>query len=217
MADTLTLDAVTAYLDTLVPPRHPELQQMEAWAVEHDFPIIGPASGQCCYLLARLANAHRIFELGSGYGYSTAWFARAVRDNGGGEVHHAVWDDELSRRSRGHLAALGLDDLVHYHVGEAVEALQTDGGTYDIIFNDIDKAAYPGSIAVIERQLRPGGLLIMDNIIWSGRVMDDADQSANTNGVREATRILTSSPTWTSTVVPIRDGLMVAIRNGEAR
>lgn len=212
MADTVSLDAVTAYLDTLVPPRHPELQRMETWAAEHDFPIIGPASGQCCHLLARLATARRIFELGSGYGYSTAWFARAVRENGGGEVHHAVWDEDLSRRARGHLTALGLDDLVCYHVGEAVAALRAEGGTYDIIFNDIDKAGYPASIAVVEQHLRPGGLLIMDNMIWSGRVMDNADRSADTEGIREATRMLTSSANWISTIVPIRDGLMVAIR-----
>lgn len=212
MTNMPTLDAVTAYLDGLVPPREPELQRMEAWAAEHDFPIIGPASGQCCYLLARLANAHRVFELGSGYGYSTAWFARAVRENGGGEVHHAVWDEDLSRRARAHLAALGLDDLVRYHVAEAVAALQEDGGTYDIIFNDIDKDAYPSSIAIVERHLRPGGLLIMDNMIWSGRALDDADQSPTSVGVREATRILTTSASWITTLVPIRDGLMVAIR-----
>jgi predicted O-methyltransferase YrrM len=212
MAVTLSVDAVTAHLDTLVPPRHAELQRMEAWAAEHDFPIIGPASGHCCYLLARIAKAQRVFELGSGYGYSTAWFARAVRENGGGEVHHAVWDEELSRRARAHLAALGLDDLVRYHVGEAVAALRADGGTYDLIFNDIDKAGYPASIAAIEQHLRPGGLLIMDNMIWSGRALDSADQSADTVGIREATRLLTSSPHWISTIVPIRDGLMVASR-----
>src|SRR6476620_3028139 len=101
MAERFTYDQVQDYLTTLVPQRSPELQKMEAYAQEHRFPIIGPAAGQNCYLLAQLIGARRIFELGSGYGYSTAWFARAVQENtqgnGGGEVYHVVWDENLSQ------------------------------------------------------------------------------------------------------------------------
>src|SRR5215472_12578425 len=128
---------VQHYLDSLVPPRPAELQQMEAYAQQHDFPIIGPASGQLCYMLARMIGARRVFELGSGYGYSTAWFARAVQESGGGEVHHVVWDEELSRMACGHLAALGYSDIVRYHVSEAVAALRAADGPFDLIFNDI--------------------------------------------------------------------------------
>src|SRR5215217_5287853 len=115
--------ALPAYVDSLVPPRPPELLAMEAYAREHDFPIIGPACGHLCYQLARMMKARRVFELGSGYGYSTAFFARAVQENGGGTVDHVVWDDDLSRRARGHLGRLGLGDVVRYQVDEAVAAL----------------------------------------------------------------------------------------------
>jgi predicted O-methyltransferase YrrM len=214
MPNPLLPDYVTAYLDTLVPQRPPELQAMEAYAAEHDFPIIGPTSGQLCYLVARLTNAKRVFELGSGYGYSTAWFARAVRENGGGEVHHVVWDEDLSRRARQHLDALGLGDLVRYHVAEAVGELRASGGGFDLVFNDIDKAAYPDSIPVIEQKLRPGGVLIMDNMLWSGRIFDEGDRSPATEGIRAATRLLERSPRWTVTLVPIRDGVLVARFDG---
>src|ERR1041385_9324043 len=110
----LVAPRVSAYLDALVPPRPARLAELEAAAGRTGFPIIGPATGQLCYLLARLSNARQVFELGSGFGYSTAWFARAVRENGGGAVHHVVWDDELSERAREHLKKLGFDDLVHY-------------------------------------------------------------------------------------------------------
>src|SRR5215213_5684210 len=93
------------YLDSLVPPRPPEMQAMEAYAKQTDFPIIGPASGYFCYQIARMIGARRVFELGSGYGYSTAWFAQAVKENGG-VVHHVVWDEGLSQKARGHLQAL---------------------------------------------------------------------------------------------------------------
>ena len=72
---------------------------MEEHARRTSFPIVGPAAGHLCYLIARMIGARRVFEMGSGFGYSTAWFARAVRENGGGEVHHVVWDEGLSARA----------------------------------------------------------------------------------------------------------------------
>src|SRR5712692_7606605 len=152
------------YLDGLVPARPAEMQAMEAYAREKHFPIIGPASGYLCYLTAKLIGARRIFELGSGYGYSTAWFARAVKENGGGEVHHVVWSEPLSQQARGHLAALGYGDSVQYRVSEAVQALRETPGPFDLIFNDIDKHAYAAALPVIDEKLRPGGVLIVDNV-----------------------------------------------------
>lgn len=200
------------YLDSLAPPRPAEMQAMEAYAEAHGFPIIGPASGQLCYQVARMINARRVFELGSGFGYSTAWFARAVQENGGGEVYHVVWDEQLSQKARGHLKALGFDDIVRYRVSEAVTALRETEGPFDLIFNDIDKPGYPASLPVIEEKLRPGGVLIIDNILWSGRIFDDNDRSAATEGIREFTRRITASDNWIVTLLPIRDGLIVGYK-----
>jgi predicted O-methyltransferase YrrM len=201
-----------AYLDALVPSRPAEMQAMEAVAARTDFPIIGPAAGQFCYLMARLAGARSVFELGSGFGYSTAWFARAVEENGGGVVHHVVWDEKLSARARTHLAALGLDHLVQFHVGEAVAELKKHAGPFDLVFNDIDKSGYPASLPVIAERLRSGGLLIVDNLLWHGRVLDPSDTTADTAGVRELTRLVAGDPRWIASIVPIRDGLLVARR-----
>jgi caffeoyl-CoA O-methyltransferase len=206
------LPAVAAYLDSLVPARDPRLAAMETEAAKTDFPIIGPASGYFCYLIARLVQARTVFELGSGFGYSTAWFARAVRENGGGVVHHTVWDAELSGRAREHLGALGLADLVEFHVGEAVGVLRDTPGPLDLVFNDIDKAGYPAALAVIRDRLRPGGVLLVDNLLWHGQVLDPADRSPDTEGVRELTRLVTTDPVWIASVVPIRDGLLLARR-----
>src|SRR6266550_7787626 len=129
---------VAAYLDELVPPRPARLAELEAEARRTGFPIIGPATGHLCYLLTRLSNARQVFELGSGFGYSTAWFARAVQENGGGVVHHVVWDADLSASARKHLAGLKLDHLVQFHVGEAVEALRNTPGRFDLVYNDTE-------------------------------------------------------------------------------
>ena len=203
---------VAAYLDGLVPPRDPVLAEMEAEADASGFPIIGPASGHLCYLLTRVTGARQICELGSGFGYSTAWFARAVQENGGGVVHHTVWDESLSKQARGHLDRLGLGEHVRYHVAEAVDTLRGLDGPFDIIFNDIDKHAYPEALDVIEDKLRPGGLLIADNLLWSGRIFDDDDRSPATEGVRSFTRRITSDPGWTASILPVRDGVLVALR-----
>jgi predicted O-methyltransferase YrrM len=132
-------EAFASYLEGLIPARGPVLQEMEAYARTHRFPIVGPVVGQLFYLLTRLGGARRIFELGSGYGYSTAWFAMGVRENGGGEVFHVVWDDGLSQSARGYLDRLGLLSIVRFHVGEAVAALRAADGRLDIILSDIDK------------------------------------------------------------------------------
>ena len=213
MAHRIISEAVSEYLEALVPKRPPELARMERIARQTHFPIIGPAVGQLCYLLARTIGARRVFELGSGFGYSTAWFARAVKDNGGGVVHHVVWDDELSQRARDHLVALGLGDQVRYTVGEAVETLRHMDGGFDLIFNDIDKRGYPSALPVIESKLRSGGILITDNLLWSGRIFDARDKTPDTKGVRRLTRMVMKSPTWTASIVPIRDGVLVARKN----
>lgn len=202
--------ALPAYLDGLVPPRPLEMQRMEAYARETDFPIIGPASGQVCYLIARMIGAKRVFELGSGYGYSTAWFCKAVRENGGGEVHHVVWDKTLSQKAQEHLGNLGYGDLVTYTVGEAVAVLKGTPGPFDLIFNDIDKQGYPDSLPVIADKLRPGGVLIADNVLWSGKIFDPDETDAATEAIREFTRMVANDPRWHATIVPVRDGLLVA-------
>jgi caffeoyl-CoA O-methyltransferase len=208
----LAFDKVQEYLTSLVPPREPELQKMEEYAVENMFPIIGPVCGYYSYQLARMINAKSVFELGSGYGYSTAWFAKAVKENGGGVVHHTVWDEDLSKRAAGHLSELGRADVVQFHVAEAVETLRQTQGPFDIIFNDIDKEAYPDSLPVIKEKLRHGGLLIIDNMLWSGRIFDSKNHDQNTEAIRRFTRDIITDLDWIVSLIPARDGMIVAYK-----
>ena len=211
MAD-MDFARVQKYLISLVPPREPELQRMEEHAAQTKFPIIGPAAGYFCYQVARILGARSVFEMGSGYGYSTAWFARAVRENGGGVVHHVVWDEKLSEMAKAHLAKLGFADLIRYHVAEAVETLRAQPGPFDLIFNDIDKEAYPASLPLIKEKLRRGGVLIIDNMLWSGRVFEAKPRDASTQAIRSFTETITHDPDWIVTLSPVRDGLIVAYR-----
>jgi predicted O-methyltransferase YrrM len=212
MSDLSDFYQINDYLEKLVPERPAEMQAMEAYAEKTNFPIIGPVCGYLCYQIARMIGARSVFELGSGYGYSTAWFARAVMENGCGRVYHVVWDAELSKRARVHLDKLGYTDMIEYHVAEAIETLTHTVGPFDLIFNDIDKECYPESLPMIREKLRPGGVLIVDNMLWHGQVFDRNEQDSVTEGVRELTRLITTDPDWVSSVIPIRDGMLVAFR-----
>lgn len=203
---------VGRYVDTLAAHDDPLLSEMEERARAENFPIIGPAMGRLCYQIARMTGARRIFEMGSGFGYSTIWFARAVAENGGGEVYHTVWDEALSHDAQGYIKRAGLSGIVRFRASEAVAALRETTSPFDLIFNDIDKHAYPSSLPLIKERLWRGGTLIIDNMLWSGRILDPQQQDPNTAGVREATRMLFEDPDWTPSLIPLRDGVIVAVR-----
>ncbi len=212
MPDPFDYNVIQTYLTSLVPPRPTEMQAMEAYADQTNFPIIGAAAGYACYQTARMIGAKSVFEMGSGYGYSTAWFAKAVQENGGGVVHHTVWDEQLSAMAREHLARLGYADLMQYHVAEAVETLRNTPGPFDLIFNDIEKDAYPASLPLIKEKLRPGGVLIIDNLLWHARIFDQSDQSKTTQAIRQFTSDITGDPDWIVNLIPVRDGIIVAYK-----
>ncbi len=218
MTDSFDYNRIQEYMTSLVPPRPAEMQKMERYAEEHDFPIIGPVAGYYCYQIARMTHALSVFEMGSGYGYSTAWFAQAVKENSEmqmnepGIVYHVVWDEKLSNMAREHLKNLGLGDFIEYRVAEANQTLREADGDLDLIFCDIDKDGYPAALDIIEEKIRPGGVLIIDNMLWHARVFDPNDHSAATEGVREFTRRITTSPNWIVSLAPLRDGMIVAYK-----
>jgi caffeoyl-CoA O-methyltransferase len=211
-------ERIQEYLTGLVPERPAEMQEMERYAQEHSFNIIGPAAGYYCYQVALMNKARSVFEMGSGYGYSTAWFAQAVKETcekeagRPGVVHHVVWDEGLSQKARTHLENMGLDRLVEFHVAEANQALKERSEQFDLIFCDIDKDGYYAALEIIDEKLRPGGVLIIDNMIWYGRIFDPGDQSASTAGVRKFTQRIKDNPNWIVSLSPVRDGVIVALK-----
>ena len=112
----------------------------------------------------------------------------------------------------GHLSRLGFQGLVQFHNAEAVETLRQTQGPFDIIFNDIDKEAYPDSLPVIKEKLRKGGVLIIDNMLWSGRVFNARNHDKSTDAIRRFTRDITTDPDWIVSLTPMRDGMIVAYK-----
>jgi predicted O-methyltransferase YrrM len=208
---TIVDPGIEDYLRGLYDDDDPVRHEMEALGKERSFPIVGPLVGRHLQVLARAIGARRVFELGSGYGYSALHFARAVGD--GGTVHCTELGEENVRLAEGFLRRAGVWDRVTYHREEATAALRKVGGTWDIVYNDIDKDGYPDTVDLAYAHLRPGGLFLTDNVLWSGRVLEGRDDGTPaTRGVKEFTRRLFAHPGFLTTIDPVRDGLAVALR-----
>ena len=162
--------------------------------------------------MAQLIGARRVFELGSGYGYSAYWFLQGMSPEG--RVIMTDGSDANRKLAMFHHDRLGTKDRVEFHVGNAVDILRETDGPFDIIFNDIDKEQYPDAYHAAVHKLHPGGLFITDNTLWSGRVADKSNKDEATEGVREFNRLLFADWDLFPVILPIRDGLAVAVKKG---
>lgn len=201
--------AIDLYLHELASPEDPVLREMELLGAERSFPIVGPQVGRLLYILTAAISARRVIELGSGFGYSAYWFAKAVGTEG--EVTLTELSAERAAEAQEFLERGGFGDRVHIEVGDALEIIDRVGGEFDIVFNDVDKERYPQVLDKAAAALRPGGLLISDNMLWFGTVLDDEPAEASTRGVKELTRLLHESPDFRTALIPLRDGVSVSI------
>jgi caffeoyl-CoA O-methyltransferase len=187
----------------------PVLLEMEREGRERGFPIIGRLCGVGLELSARSIGAGRVFELGSGYGYSAYWFARAV--GRGGEVHCTDGDPANEPKALGYLSRVGLAEPIRWHVGDALRGLASVDGDFDVVFCDIDKPGYPDAWRAARERIRVGGLYLCDNTIGYGRgtVLDDGEGPA---AIREHNAMIARDERYLSTIVPTREGVLVALR-----
>lgn len=200
---------ITEYLLSVAPERDTVLQEMEDFAEAHDFPIIGPLCGRLLYSYATMINARRVLELGSGYGYSAFWFAKAMGP--GGRIICTDSDEENASRAKGYFRKGRIADRIDYRVGNALELIDEVEGEFDIILNDIDKQDYPRVPRKAYPLLRKGGLLITDNVLWSGRIFN-SKPDRRTAGILTYNRLVCASTRFFTTIVPLRDGVAVSIK-----
>jgi predicted O-methyltransferase YrrM len=210
--EPLVAPELDAYLLDLAAQQQadPVLDDMEARAREQSFPIVGRAVGRFLEVHARSVSARRVMELGSGYGYSAYWFARAVGE--GGEVVCTDADAGNARDGEAYLARAGLRDRVRYRVGDALHGLAAEEGEFDVVYCDVDKVGYPDCWRAAAERIRIGGLYLCDNVLWSGRVARAAETDDSTQAIREHNRLVAADSRYASTIAPLRDGVMVALR-----
>jgi caffeoyl-CoA O-methyltransferase len=205
-----TAGPVDDYLYSMLPKRDEVLAEMEDYASEHKIPIVGPAVARVLEQLALMINAHTVFELGSAIGYSTIWWAHAVGDQG--RVIYTDGDSKNAERARGYFTRAGVSSRITLHTGDALEVLSEQKQEFDIIFNDVDKEDYPRVLRLVAPRLRKGGLFITDNTLWSGRVAEKNPTEATTKAILEFNRKLYDAREFYTTILPIRDGLAVALK-----
>lgn len=196
------------YLKSVAPPPPPVLEEMEEEGLRREFPIVGPLCGRLLALMARGVGARRIFEMGSGFGYSAMWFAPVVGPHG--SVVLTDGSRENAEQARGYLTRAGFGARARIYVGDAFEAFDREKGQFDFVFVDIDKKDYPEAYRRARRRIRPGGMLAFDNMLWSGRVAGEEDDR-ETEGVRELTRLLYADAGLETVIVPLRDGVSLSL------
>ena len=205
-----TTGPVDDYLYSMLPKRDPVLEEMEEYASNHNVPIVGPAVARVLQQLALMINAKTVFELGSAIGYSTIWWAQAVGEKG--RVIYTDGDAKNAERARGYFDRAGVSDRITLYTGDALEVLSEQKQEFDIIFNDVDKEDYPRVLRMVSPRLRKGGLFITDNVLWSGRVAEKNPKESRTKAILEFNRLLYGSADFFTTILPIRDGLAVALK-----
>jgi caffeoyl-CoA O-methyltransferase len=199
---------VEKYIYSILPKRDAILAEMERYAKRNHVPIVGAAVGRLLAQLVELSGAKRIFELGSAIGYSTLWMARAADQDG--TIHYTDGNPANAERAKGYLTRAGVSDRVTIHVGDALTALDSTSGEFDIIFNDVDKDGYPEVFRKAVSRVRSGGLFITDNTLWSGRAAAKAKSTdRNTRAIQQFNRLCYASPDLFPVLVPLRDGVLV--------
>jgi len=206
----ITAGPVEDYLYSMLPPRDEVLTEIEAEAARREIPIVGPAVGRILHQLALMIGAKNVFEMGSAIGYSTIWWARAVGE--GGRVIYTDGDPKNAEQARRYFDRAGVAGRIIIKTGDALELLSEQKQQFDVIFNDVDKEDYPRVFRLVLPRLRKGGLFVTDNVLWSGRVAQKNPSEASTKAILEFNRLLYSSPDLFTTILPIRDGVAVAIK-----
>ncbi len=206
----ITVSPVEDYLYNMLPPRDEVLSEMEEEAAQKKIPIVGPAVGRIFYQLATMIQAKTVFEMGSAIGYSTIWWARAIAD--GGRVIYTDGDPKNAEKARGFFQRAGVANRISVKTGDALELLSEEKQQFDIVFNDVDKDDYPRVLRLAAPRVRKGGLFVTDNVLWSGRVADGNAAESRTKAIQEFNRALYASPDFYTTILPIRDGVAVALK-----
>jgi len=199
------------YIAELFPPADPLLEALEAQAAAQGFPLIGRASGRFLEMMCRTISAARVFEFGSGFGYSAYFFAHGVGADGeviGSEcdahelVDHARIYQDHPLRSR-----------IRIEHGDALEIFAGEPGTFDAVLIDIHKSGYSAALEAAIPRVRPGGLIFADNVLWGGKVARTADpDDTSTQALQDFGRQLFSDPRIRTDILPIGDGLSMSVR-----
>jgi predicted O-methyltransferase YrrM len=207
---------VDAYLGEVFIPADPALDAALKASQAAGLPeiAVAPNQGKLLNLLARLAGARSILEIGTLGGYSTIWLARALPADG--RLITLEFDPRHAEVARGNIAAAGLGDVVEVRVGAALDTLPSVEGPFEMVFIDADKVNIPHYFEWALRLTKPGSLIVIDNVIRKGAVVDPSSTDPAVIGVRALNELIAAEPRVDATSLQTvgakgHDGLTLAL------
>jgi caffeoyl-CoA O-methyltransferase len=201
------------YLDELLPSSDDLLAEMETYAARHRVPIADREVALFLEITARAIGAQRALECGMAIGYSVIHLLRGMA--GDGRVVTIDPSDEMIKAAEGYLSRAGLRARVDIHKGFALEVIPRLNEVFDLIFLDAVKEEYRGYLDLTLPKLRPGGVVICDNLLWGGQVAGEirsADQKSSTEALREFNRYFANHPQLRAEVLAVGDGLGYGVK-----
>jgi predicted O-methyltransferase YrrM len=203
------------YLAGLTREPHPHLAVVEREGHDAGLPIVYPETGALLHALARLVGARRVLEIGTAIGYSTLWMATALPPDG--LLVTLERNRDRAARARAHAEAAGVAALVNVMIGNADRLLHKIAGPFDVIFQDGDKAGYDPMLDRLAVLLRPGGVLVTDNVLWSGTVVPgmtpfEPREPDDIKAIAAYNQRLAADPRFFTVWLPIGDGVGVSTK-----
>ncbi|MGK2859452.1 MAG: O-methyltransferase [Thermoanaerobaculia bacterium] len=212
--DAILRRAQAEYLDSLLPESDALLELMERVAAEDGHPIADREVAQLMRVVLATHAPKRILEIGTNIGYSVVVMARACPD---ARIETIEIDAKTLRAAQEFALQAGIAERVTFHHGAALEVLGRLDGPWDFVFIDCVKTEYADYLDAVRGRLAPGGVVFVDNLLWGGQVAEGAkseDQRASTDAIRKFNQRLVSDPDFVATIVPVGDGVGIAVKRG---
>lgn len=207
-------DAVERYLAGLNRGGDPLLAEIAQAGVERDLPLVDAEVGALLRVLAAAIGARKILEIGTAVGYSGIWLAGALPADG--MLMTMEMDARRAKEAQGNFDRAGLTNRVSVMLGDAQRLIAKVAGPFDLIFQDGDKKMYTPLLDRLVSLLRPGGLLVTDNVLWDGKVVPGFVTSAaddkDTRAIAEYNERVATHPALLTTVIPLRDGVSISVK-----
>jgi predicted O-methyltransferase YrrM len=208
-------DAIERYLGSLNRFSNPVLDEIARGNEARGLPLIDPEVGALLRVLALAAGAARMLEIGTAIGYSGIWLAGALPP--GGSLITMEMNEERAREARTNFERAGVADRVTVIVGDASLKIAKVSGPFDLIFQDGHKPLYSVMLDRLVTLLRPGGLLVTDNVLWDGEVAPGFTSTPkrpveDTRAIAEYNERVAAHPALVTTIVPLRDGVSISVK-----
>jgi len=212
---TIVPDLVEHYLASLNRTHDGVLDEIARAGQARNLPLVDAEVGMLLRVLATAVGARRVLEIGTAIGYSAIWIAGALPADG--SLLTMEMDQARAREARDNLARAGVGDRVHVMVGDAKLLVSKVSGPFDLIFQDGDKQLYTPLLDRLVSLLRPGGLLVTDNVLWDGEVVPGylpkpVRNADDTRAITEYNERIAAHPALITSLVPMRDGVSISVK-----